>query len=151
MPLVVNETEEVLAEMCEILLCLANKSVSKNDHKTMAELLHVSAVLKKYGVSAPLSEKREAQADDYVPETVIKNTPEYRALRAKFVACLSTIADMGNRNVKKAKSPFYAGINEGLRRAAKIAIMFLDDFNENGPESMASVTTATRQQNNFVR
>jgi predicted site-specific integrase-resolvase len=42
MPVVVNKTEEILADMCEILFSVAQRHVSNNDHKTIAELAHVA-------------------------------------------------------------------------------------------------------------
>jgi hypothetical protein len=155
MPVVVNKTEEVLVDMCEILFSLAQRHVSNNDHKTIAELSHVAKVLNTYGVNTVFNKKLAAQRAAYNTAAVIKNTQEYRLLRAKFTACLSTIADIGQREVRQAKSQFHAGINEGLRRAAKIAIMFLEDFNENGPESMADASAAQvagcKVVNDFVR
>lgn len=155
MPIVVNQAEEVLADMCEILFTLAQRHVPSNEHKTIAELIHVAKVLNKYGISAQFNKKLRAQRAAYETDAVIKNSPEYRLLRAKFTACLSTIADLGQREVRQAKSEFHAGINEGLRRAAKIAIMFLEDFTENGPEAMADVSSAAavscKGVNDFVR
>lgn len=155
MPIVVNKTEEILADMCEILFSLAQRHVSNNDHKTIAELTHVAKVLNKYGISTVFNKKSATQRAAYDTATVIKNTQEYRLLKAKFTACLSTIADLGQREVRQAKSQFHAGINEGLRRAAKIAIMFLDDFTENGPEGMADVHAlagpSCKAVNDFVR
>jgi hypothetical protein len=155
MPVVVNKTEEILADMCEILFSVAQRHVSNNDHKTIAELAHVAKILNKYGVPTTFNKKLAAQRAAYSTEAVIKNTQEYRMLRAKFTACLSTIADLGQREVRQAKSQFHAGINEGLRRAAKIAIMFLEDFNDNGLEAMADVRAASaalcKSTNDFVR
>lgn len=155
MTIVLNKTEEVLADMCEILFRLAQRHIPNSDQKTAAELMHVAKILKKYGVNAQFNSNLRAHRAAYDTEAVIKNTAEYRALRAKFTACLSTIADLGRRDVKKSKSQFHAGINEGFRRAAKIAIIFLEDLSENGPEGMAE-TAATRAKtgkilNDFVR
>lgn len=153
MPVVVNKTEEILADMCEILFSLAQRHASNNDHKTIAELTHIAKVLNKYGINTVFNRKSVTQRAAYDTAVVIKNAQEYRLLRAKFTACLSTIADLGQREVRQAKSQFHAGINEGLRRAAKIAIMFLDDLTENGPERMADINAASCRgvSGDFVR
>jgi len=146
--------EESLSEICGLLFKLAQKHMPENDYEGAIELLHIAKIMQGRGITPAIATEREASAADYSTK-VVKQAPEYRALRAKFVACLSTIADLGSREVRQSKTEFHAGVNEGLRRAAKIAIMFLDDFNENGPESMiesnAAPTNAQKPGSHFVR
>lgn len=146
--------EESLSEICEVLFNLAQRHVPTSDYEATTELLHIAKILQHRGAQPAVTAGLAAQIADH-STVIVKQSPEYRALRAKFVACLSTIADLGNREVRQSKTPFHAGVNEGLRRAAKIAIMFLDDFNENGPESMATIndskTSAQKPGSDFIR
>lgn len=157
MSTVTEPTVESLSKICGILFNFAQKHLPKNEHRTAVNLLHIAEVLREHGVDVRYNSQLKAQAEAYTAPEVITRTPEYRHLRACFIACLSTIADLGKKEVRKSKTPFHAGINEGLRRAAKIAIMFLDDFNENGPELMGTPNEISanypteKPGSNFVR
>ncbi len=146
--------EESLSEICGLLFNLAQKHMPESDYEGTTELLHLAKILQQRGINPEVAIELAAPAADHSTK-IVKQTPEYRTLRARFVACLSTIADLGSRDVRKSKTEFHAGVNEGLRRAAKIAIMFLDDFNENGPEAMggpdATSTHAQKPGSDFVR
>lgn len=157
MSTVTEPTVESLSKICGILFNFAQKHLPKTDHRTAVNLLHIADILKDHGIDVKYSSHLAAQATAYAAPEIITKTAEYRNLRAKFVACLSTIADLGKKTVKQSKTPFHAGVNEGLRRAAKIAIMFLDDFNENGPEFMSSPNGITpnyspeKPRSSFIR
>lgn len=117
-----------LADVCSVLYDIAQRHTPSNAFQDTAELLSVSNVLRAAGVTVTPAPKINAAADDYSP-AVLKQSSEYRLLRAKFAAALGTIADLGVKTPKRHKSEFHAGVNDGLRRAAKIAIMFLDELN----------------------
>jgi hypothetical protein len=125
-----------LLKLAENLFSLAQQHTPKTDYAGTVELLHLAKALKQFGGNALLVSRLVAQDADHSTD-VIKQSTEYRQLKAKFTAALSTIADLGARDVKQPKTQFHAGINEGLRRAAKVAIIFLADFTESAPKTMA--------------
>jgi hypothetical protein len=117
-----------LADLCVVLYDIAQRHTPSNAFQDAAELLSVAKVLRDSGITVTPTAKINAASADYSP-AVLKQSAEYRLLHAKFVAALGTIADLGAKTPKRHKSEFHAGINDGLRRAAKIAIMFLDELN----------------------
>lgn len=118
------------ANICTTLYSLAQKHTPTSAISDVTELVQIAKILQENNVPVRLSAKMAAHSTDYSC-SVVKQTPEYRLMRARFAAALGTIADMGSKKVRKSKSEFHAGINEGLRRAAKIAIMFLEDLDAN--------------------
>lgn len=118
------------ANICVTLYSLAQKHVPGAAVSDVTELVQIAKILKDNNIDINVAPKLAAHATDYSCN-VVKQTPEYRLMRARFAAALGTIADMGSKKVRKSKSEFHAGINEGLRRAAKIAIMFLEDLDAN--------------------
>jgi hypothetical protein len=117
-----------LADVCAVLYSIAQRHTPSNAFQDAAELLSVSKVLREAGITVETAPKITAAANDYSP-AVLKQSSAYRLLRAKFAAALGTIADLGVKTPKRHKSEFHAGVNDGLRKAAKIAIMFLDELN----------------------
>lgn len=115
------------ANICSLLYSLAQKYVPASAVGDVNELAQVAKILQDAGISPDIAPKFSAHVDEY-SSSVVKQSAEYRLIRARFAAALGTIADMGSKKIKKNKSEFHAGINEGLRRAAKIAIMFLEDL-----------------------
>lgn len=119
-----------LANLCATLYALAQKYIPGNALSDINTLVHIAKILKDNEMRVPVSSKLAAHAGDYAPG-VVKQSAEYRLLRARFNAALGTIADMGSKRARKNKSEYHAGIHEGLRRAAKIAIMFIEDIENN--------------------
>jgi hypothetical protein len=117
-------------QLCSTLYSLAQKHIPASALSDVTELVHVAKILERHNIPLKIAPKIAAHATDY-SSSVVKQSPEYRLMRARFAAALGTIADMGSKKIKKNKSEFHAGINEGLRRAAKIAIMFLEDLDAN--------------------
>lgn len=115
------------ANLCSTLYSLAQKYVPASAVGDVNELAQVAKILNGVGIAPQIAPKLSAHVDEY-SSSVVKQSAEYRLIRARFAAALGTIADMGSKKIKKNKSEFHAGINEGLRRAAKIAIMFLEDL-----------------------
>lgn len=128
-----------LAEICTALYRIAQKHVTATAFADINELLHISKILAASDVRVETAAKLKAAVDDHIP-AVAKQSADYRLLRAQFRAALSTIADLGRRDSKTHKSEFHEGVHAGLRKAAKIAIIFLDDLNDN---TVWAVTTAS--------
>lgn len=145
--------EQNLAAVCGILYDIAQRHTPNNAFQDAAELLNVAKVLRDGGIAVKPAAKITASAADYSP-AVLKQSAEYRLLRAKFVAALGTIADLGVKTPKRHKSEFHAGVNEGLRKAAKIAIMFLDELNcetDSSNDTDHAGTSGIKSGSNFVR
>jgi hypothetical protein len=119
-----------LSAICIALHRIAQKHVSTTAFADINELLHISKILEANDVPVETAVKLKAAVDDHIP-AVAKQSADYRLLRAQFRAALSTIADLGRRDSKTHKSEFHEGVHAGLRKAAKIAIIFLDDLNDN--------------------
>lgn len=117
-------------QLCSSLYELAQRHVPGSAVSDVTDLVQIAKILQEADVPLKLSSKLSAHSADY-SSSVVKQSAEYRLLRARYAAALGTIADMGSKKVRKTKSEFHAGINEGLRRAAEIAIMFLEDLDAN--------------------
>jgi len=118
-----------LTAVCSALYRIAQKHVPPTAFADVNELLHVSKILAACDIPVETAVKLKAANADHIP-AVARQSADYRLLRAQFRAALSTIADLGRKDSKTHKNAFHAGIHAGLRKAAKIAIMFLADLDE---------------------
>lgn len=125
----VTQAAPELAEVCRALYRIAQKHTPASAFADINELMHVASILKTCGAEPVIADKFKALTADHVP-AVARQSAAYRLLRAQFRAALSTIADLGRKSSKTHKTAFHAGAQAGLQRAAKIAIMFLADFEE---------------------
>lgn len=127
-----------MAEVCQTLFRIAQKHTPAASFADVNELLHIAKIMESVGVTADVRANHRANFDDHIP-AVARQSADYRRLQAQFKAALSTIADMGRKNSKTHKNEYYAGVHAGLRRAARIAIMFLNDLNgeseSDGPDA----------------
>lgn len=137
-----------LVEVCNALYRIAQKHTPTSAFADVNELLHVAKILKAAGVQPSISSGLRANVDDHIP-AVAKQSFDYRMLQAQFRAALSTVADLGRKNSKTHKSDYHAGLHAGLRQAAKIAIMFLNDLDE--AEQPISSTSDTKSRHTFIR
>lgn len=117
-----------LAEVCENLFRIAQRHTPATAFADVNELMHIAKIMESVGVKTVLNATNRAKFDDHIP-AVARQSADYRRLQAQFKAALSTIADMGRKKSKTHKNAYYEGVNVGLRRAAQIAIMFLNDLN----------------------
>lgn len=136
-------TVAALVEICRSLHRIAQKHVATTAFADVNELLHVSEMLATYGVSAPIAARFKAATADHIP-AVARQSAEYRLMRDGFRAALTTIADLGSKDSKTHKSEYHAGIHAGLRKAAKIAIMFLEDLKDDQPIAPKQKNVITR-------
>ena len=137
-----------LVEVCNALYRIAQKHTPNSAFADVNELLHVAKILKSAGATPVISPGLRAKVDDHIP-AVAKQSLDYRMLQAQFRAALSTIADLGRKNSKTHKSDYHAGLHAGLRQAAKIAIMFLNDLDD--AEQAISPTSDTKSRHTFIR
>ncbi len=143
----VTEVAVDLRDLCSALFDMAQRHTPSTSFAETNELIRIAKILESIGVDAVAVPKMRAAIADH-SSNVTRQSSEYRLLKARYAACLSTIADLAGKKPAKAKSAFHAGIHEGLRRAAKIAIMFLDDIVENRP---LEVKTSKLKKSDFVR
>jgi hypothetical protein len=125
-------TKADLQHLCGVLFDVAQRHTPSTSFADINELLNAAQIMQSNGIPVQPVAKIKAALGDH-SSSVTKQSNEYRLLKARYAACLSTIADLAGKQPVKAKSAFHSGIHEGLRRAAKIAIMFLDDIVENRP------------------
>lgn len=121
-----------LRNVAYLLLDLAQKYVPNtagtfNDHSC---LVHCIKLLQDMGFK-PEIEARLDRSVAGINVDVIRNSFEYRQLRNKIKACLAIIADLTERPASPGNYDYQKGIREGYRRASDIAVLFLDDINEN--------------------
>jgi hypothetical protein len=121
-----------LSQICSALFNIAQRYTPSTSFAETNELIRIAKILETAGVAVKPAARFCAAISDH-STNVTRQSSEYRLLKARYAACLSTIADLAGRKPFKTKSAFHEGIHEGLRRAAKIAIMFLDDIVENRP------------------
>lgn len=119
-----------LIELCLSLHEIAQRHTPASCFADVNELVQITKLLQELSVPVQPATKHAAAIADH-SSAVVRHSPEYRLMRARFTAALGTIADMGSRKIRKNKDQFHAGIQEGLRRAAKVAIMFLEDLDAN--------------------
>lgn len=142
-----------LAEVCQALYKLAQRHIPSNAFADTNELLHITKILKAAGVKLRVAANMRAQVKDHIPE-VARQSADYRLLKAQFRAALSTIADLGCKKSKTHKSDYHAGVHVGLRHAAKIAIMFLADFDDDETpiaEKVIDGSPPAKSRSPFVR
>jgi|LakMenEpi03Aug12_release.lakeMendotaPanAssembly.Ray.scaffolds.fasta_scaffold193334_4 hypothetical protein len=147
-----------LEEVCCTLYNIAQKHTPGTAFADATELANITKLLQANSIPVQPAVKAIAATNDYSP-AVLKHSEEYRLLHAKYTASLSTIADLGSRKIRKNKSEFHAGITEGLRRAAKIAIMFLQDLDaplaakpdKNDTEQSKTTIAGAKSGRSFVR
>lgn len=129
------------AELCGVLYNIAQKHVPAHCFSETSELVNIAKILQAHDIKIVPVVKLKAAMSDH-STVVAKQTVEYRMLRAKYAAALSTIADLGTRKASRNKTDFHTGVREGLRRAAKIAIMFLADIADNQLDPTPTYTAA---------
>jgi hypothetical protein len=93
-------------------------------------LVHCVNLLQEMGFKPEILSKLD-RAVAGIGVDVIRNSFEYRQLRNKIKACLAVIADLTERPAAPGTHDYQKGIREGYRRASDIAVLFLDDINEN--------------------
>lgn len=135
-----------LTELCQSLYRIAQKHIPATAFGDTNELLHIASILQEIGIPLNAAPKLKAQLADHMP-AVTRQSADYRMLKAQFRAALSTIADLGRKRGKTHKSEYHAGIHIGLRRAAKIAIAFLADFED----SAVPLSDKSATHNSLVR
>ena len=136
-----------LSQICGVLFNIAQKHTPSTSFAETNELIRIAKILESTDVPVAPAAKLRAAISDH-SANVTRQSSEYRLLKARYAACLSTIADLAGKKPAKTKSAFHEGIHEGLRRAAKIAIMFLEDIVENRP---LEPQNSKLKKSNFVR
>jgi hypothetical protein len=126
LPQPVDQPADIM-DICATLYRMAQRHVPNSAANDVIQLAQITKMLRDMDIPAKLASRFKASSADYTP-TLFKHSLEYRMLKARYTAALSTIADMGSKNAKKHKDEFHAGIQVGLRRAAATAIMFLRDL-----------------------
>lgn len=115
-----------------MLLELAQKYVPNTpitffDHNKLTQCIKL---LQNMGFKPEISPRLD-RAVAGVSVDIVRNSFEYRQLRNKIKACLSVIADLTERPAAPGTFEYQQGIREGYRRASDIAILFLEDIDEN--------------------
>jgi len=121
------EINSDLSAICGVLHKIARKHTPNTALSDLYKLKQITKLLQNPYIPITVTEPPPSGRPDH-DSTLFKHSIEYRLLRARYSAALSTIADLGARIVRKHKDEFHAGIYVGLRRAAEKAIMFLEDL-----------------------
>lgn len=121
-----------LRSVAYMLLDLAQKYVPNTpgtfvDHSSV---VHCVKLLQDMGFKPEIAARLD-RAVAGVNVDIIRNSFEYRQLRNKIKACLAIIADLTERPAASGTYDYQKGIREGYRRASDIAVLFLDDIDEN--------------------
>jgi hypothetical protein len=118
-----------LVNLCLLLHDIAQKYVPRTPQafRDFDALTHATKALQRLKLSPTLAADLCAPTQT-AEQTIITNSPEYRRLRNKFIAALSTIADMTDKNNPPGNPDYQRGVREGYRRASDIAILFLEDI-----------------------
>jgi len=128
-----NKTvNSALRNVAFLLLDLAQKYVPHTpanftDHNSLA---HCIKLLQEMGLKPEILARLDRTVAG-VSVDLIRNSFEYRQLRNKIKACLAVIADLTERPAAPGTYDYQKGIREGYRRASDIAVLFLDDIDEN--------------------
>jgi len=119
-----------LRKICFLLHELGQKYVPNapatfGDYST---LLYCTKLLQEIGLKPEIASHMDSAVAGVSVE-VIRSSFEYRQLRNKMIAGLSVIADLTERPASPGTQDYQKGIREGFRRASDIAVMFLEDLN----------------------
>jgi hypothetical protein len=90
-------------------------------------LKHATRSLQRLGSSIKVAAHLAAPVKS-VEKAAVTNSVEYRTLRNKYIAALSTIADITAKNTPPGHPEYQRGVREGYRRASDVAILFLEDI-----------------------
>jgi hypothetical protein len=117
-----------LISVCLILHEIAQKYVPRTPQafRDFDALTRATSALRRLQLAPNVSADLCAHTNT-ADKSMIINSPEYRCLRNKFIAALSTIADMTDKNNPPGSPEYQSGVREGYRRASDIAILFLND------------------------
>ena len=125
-----NKTaNSALRKICYALHALVQKYVpnSAATFEDYATLLHCTKLLQAMGLKPEISAKMDADVSGLSVD-VIYSSFEYRQLRNKMMAGLSVIADLTERPAAPGTPDYQRGVREGYRRASDIAVLFLEDL-----------------------
>lgn len=130
-----NQTRETapptseIVNLCLLLHDIAQRHVPRTPQafRDFDALTHATKALQRMQL-APVVAADMCAPTQTVDNAVVVNSPEYRSLRNKFIAVLSTIADMTDKNNPPGNPDYQSGVREGYRRASDIAILFLEDI-----------------------
>ena len=120
-----------LMTLCKTLYSLAQKYVPHTPaaFHDFSAFLQVSNKLQRLGMQLTL-DPRVAAKVKATDNSAVTSSLEYRMLRNKFIAALTTIADLTLKPENEKAVPengYQRGVREGYRRASEVAILFLDD------------------------
>ncbi len=118
-------------KVCYLLLRLAQKYVpdSTASHADYALLLHCVRLLQDMGFKPEIDPIVDADAGQLSADIACASF-EYRQLRNKIMASLSVIADLPEKPASPGTRDFQRGVREGYRRASDIAVLFLEDIDQ---------------------
>ena len=140
-----------ISTLCTKLYEIAQRHTPTTCFSDVNELVQLTKILKQMGISVTPATKFKAETTDYSP-TAFRHSIEYRLLHARYAAALGTIADMGSRKIRKNKDEYHAGVQAGLRKAADVAIMFLEDLDNPSLEPRSSESSVKDKSfDSFVR
>jgi hypothetical protein len=118
-----------LQNICVVLHHLAQKYVpnSVQSFCDFDSLKHATRALQRLGSNIKLAAHLTAPVKS-LEKSAVTNSVEYRTLRNKYIAALSTIADITAKNTPPGHPEYQRGVREGYRRASDVAILFLEDI-----------------------
>lgn len=120
-----------LRNVCYALLRIVQRHVTRTSraHSDYAEVLQLVRILRELGFKPPQNEEFAAESQAVSPAAIL-NSRDYRYMRNRAIACLSTIADLTEKPPSSGTPDYQRGMREGYRRASEIAAKFLADFTE---------------------
>ena len=121
----------VLRNVCYALLRIVQKHVTRasRSQSDYADVLQLVRILQELGFKPPQNEEFAAEGRA-ISAAAVLNSRDYRYLRNRAIACLSTIADLTEKPPSSGTPDYQRGMREGYRRASEIAAKFLADFTD---------------------
>lgn len=118
-----------LKQICCSLLRVAQQYVptTPNAFAAFVEVTQCTKMLQKLGAEPEVAAKFNAVLGTTGDEFIC-NSPDYRYLRNTAIAGFATIVDLAEKSAATGVPEFQRGVQEGYRRASKIALRFLTDI-----------------------
>ncbi len=121
-----NQLDSV-TELCHMMHQLASKYVPRSAFNDFEYLVQGTKVLQELQVPLTIADNIKAPLTEY-NAAVVLHAPQYRLLRNRALAALTTIADLSSKSPAKGSTDYQKGMRDGFEYASDIAIFFLEDL-----------------------
>jgi hypothetical protein len=124
-----EDDTRVVADLCLLLYSLARKHVSPASFADFCSLARCTKLLQDAGLRVDVSPEMQAHVAD-AKTVLVTAAPEYRLLRSRAIAGLSTVADLTTKLPAKGSRDYQRGMRDAYQQASDIADLFLKELEQ---------------------